>query len=142
MSHLRLIHDVDEPEIFRKYFNTVPIDVAAAISAEQFNEESSMADITREEMDAKLQLVEARMDARLARMEAVVENIGKDVAEIKTANIGMRRFMLGTAAASVLAIIVGFFVAVQLTLQGVAIGQQMPAPQSAQTGPAEAPRAP
>lgn len=47
--------------------------------------EQTMADeITRAELDAKLEAVEARLDSKVSRIEVVAEHIASSISEIKT----------------------------------------------------------
>lgn len=70
--------------------------------------------INRAELDAKLETIEARMDGRLARMEAVVDSIRdearetrSDIREIRSDMKSMKSTVITTAIAAVVAIILG-----------------------------------
>ena len=66
-----------------------------------------MNDITRPELDAKLELIEARMDARIARIESSVEGFKDEAGKLRTELSHAKYWAIGTAIA-VLAIFAGF----------------------------------
>lgn len=65
---------------------------------------ASMSEITREEIAARLEAVEARMDARLARIEGLVSDIAKGQVEVSASNKATRNTIIGTGIAVVLGI--------------------------------------
>lgn len=90
--------------------------------------EEAMSDITRPELDARLELIEAKMDARVARIETAVEQIKEATGEAKN-------FKWWAAAAAVSSVI-GLYAANVSLLQGFIaafesgrnVGQQQTAP--------------
>lgn len=73
--------------------------------------EGSMTDITREELSARLELVESKADARLSRFEERIDQaIGemrRDRTEIKAAIGNLKTTTIVTAISAVLAIVLG-----------------------------------
>lgn len=60
-------------------------------SEERF-EGSNMADeISRPELDARIELIEAKMDARVQRMEMLVEQMSKNVLDIRSDNRDLKK---------------------------------------------------
>lgn len=92
--------------------------------AEQ-SDTDAMTDITREELDAKLEAIEARMDARVVTIGGKIDaflaaqaerdkaseyrfqRIEADVSEIKQSFSSMKSTMIVTAISTVLAIVIG-----------------------------------
>lgn len=66
-----------------------------------------MNDITRPELDAKLELIEARMDARIARIESSVEGFKDEAGKLRTELSHAKYWAIGTAVA-VLAVFASF----------------------------------
>ena len=70
-----------------------------------------MTDITLDLLDAKLQAAEARTEARVARLEALVENSIKNnqtaIADFREENKHTRRITVVTGITSVITIILG-----------------------------------
>ncbi|OPA89003.1 hypothetical protein BFW86_16985 [Pseudomonas fluorescens] len=84
-----------------------------------------MNDITREEFNAKIETIEAKMDARVEsvsakiegflaaqaerdkRLDGVLAQIGKDNGETKTSITSMKTTLIVTAVSTVLAIVLG-----------------------------------
>ncbi|WP_312569123.1 hypothetical protein [Comamonas sp.] len=66
-----------------------------------------MTSMTREEMDAKLSASEARMDARMVRIESQLENIAKSQDAVLASNKTTRTTMVVTGISSALAIVLG-----------------------------------
>lgn len=62
---------------------------------------SLMDEISRHELDAKLEAIEARIDARLARMEVIVERSASDVQAVEKAAGNFKWWAIGTAIAAV-----------------------------------------
>lgn len=98
-----------------------------------------MDDISRPELDAKLEAVEARMDSRLARMEVVVERTSKDVERVASEASNFKWWAIGTAIATVvglyganISLLSGFVAAWE---SGKGVGQQQ-AKQGQQSKPA------
>lgn len=85
----------------------------------------NMNDITREEFNAKLETIEAKMDARVEsvsskiegflsaqaerdkRLDSVLAQIGKDNGDTKTSISSMKNTLIVTAVSTVLAIVLG-----------------------------------
>lgn len=85
----------------------------------------TMNEITREEFNAKLETIEAKMDARVEsvsskiegflsaqaerdkRLDAVLAQIGKDNGDTKTSISSMKTTLIVTAVSTVLAIVIG-----------------------------------
>lgn len=65
-----------------------------------------MTEITRPELDAKLELIEARMDARIARIESSVEGFKEEAGLLRAELSHAKWWAIGTAIA-VLAIFLG-----------------------------------
>ena len=109
------------------------------VFADQHNKSerhSKVDEVTRHELDAKLATVEAKMDARLARMEAVVERTGEDVKAVSRESANFKWWAIGTALAAVVglyganvSLLSGFVAAWE---SGRNVGQQQ---QSANTPP-------
>ncbi|GEM_PF-2310546 len=68
---------------------------------------AAMTSMTREEMDAKLSASEARMDARMVRIESQLENIAKSQDAVLASNKTTRTTMVVTGISSALAIVLG-----------------------------------
>lgn len=66
-----------------------------------------MDQITRTELDAKLETIEARMVGRLARIEDAVKRISEDNAATRSSISGLKMTMNGTAMGAVLTIVLG-----------------------------------
>lgn len=129
MPPVELVHDVDDPSRLESYLHAPPIDFTGL--GEPESTESLVADFSRGELDAKLALIEARMDARLARMEAVVEGMGRDASRIEATvqsgreeNVNHRRWIFGVVIATSVAVIAAMFGAMQLLLGGLTAGLQ------------------
>jgi len=63
--------------------------------------------LNRPELDAKLEAVEARMDARIARIEAAAEGIRRDVDKIESKVGNLKVTMVTTAIGATIAIVLG-----------------------------------
>ncbi len=63
--------------------------------------------ITRPELDAKLETIEARMDGRLLRMEAIAERISEDVRETRSDIKTLKTTVITTAIIAALTIVFG-----------------------------------
>lgn len=63
-----------------------------------------MDEITRPELDAKLQVIEARMDARLVRLETVIDAIADDAKSIKASTNNFKWWAIGTVIATGIAL--------------------------------------
>lgn len=120
-----------------------------------------MNDITREEFNAKLETIEAKMDARVEsvsakiegflsaqaerdkRLDGVLAQIGKDNGETKTSIGSMKTTLIVTAVSTVLAIVLGvagFNTALTSNmLSAFQLGKSTPTPTSEAVTP-EAPK--
>ncbi|MCO6057337.1 hypothetical protein NG726_11715 [Pseudomonas sp. MOB-449] len=65
-----------------------------------------MTEITRPELDAKLELIESRMDVRIARIEASVEGFKEEAGQLRAELSNAKWWAIGTAIA-VLGIFLG-----------------------------------
>ncbi len=66
----------------------------------------AMTEITRPELDAKLELIESRMDARIARIEASVAGFKEEAGQLRAELSNAKWWAIGTAIA-VLGIFLG-----------------------------------
>lgn len=89
-------------------------DAVRTLSAEKFasgepaGQNEPMSDtVTRPELDAKLETIEARMDGRVARIEDSIQRIAADVATMHADSKSLRTTILITAVTSVIAIVFG-----------------------------------
>ena len=118
----------------------------------------NMNDITREEFNAKLETIEAKMDARVEsvsakiegflaaqaerdkRLDGVLAQIGKDNGETKTSIGSMKTTLIVTAVSTVLAIVLGvagFNTALTSNmLSAFQLGKSSPAPTPETVAPA------
>lgn len=69
--------------------------------------EAKMSDITRPELDAKLETIEAKMDARIARIETSVEGFLGEASKLRAELSHAKWWAIGTAVA-VLTVFAGF----------------------------------
>ena len=89
--------------------------------------------ISRPELDAKLETIEARMDGRIARIEDAVQRISNDNAATRAGISSLKTTMIVTAIGAVLTIVLGV-AAFNATLQSNMLnafqaGQQTAKPQ-------------
>ncbi len=63
--------------------------------------------LTRPELDAKLETIEAKMDGRLLRMEAIAERISEDVRETRRDIKTLKTTVITTAIIAALTIVFG-----------------------------------
>lgn len=63
--------------------------------------------VTKDLLDARLETIEVRMDARMARIEDALKSITSSQAEVLASNKSTRTTMIVTALASVLTIVFG-----------------------------------
>ena len=130
----------NEDGFFRNQSNTVMGTVGFAFLPDIQPAPKIMTDITRPELDAKLELIEARMDTRVARIESLIEKvqtsadqISEDNKETRVASRNFKYWAMGIAVATV----VGLYAAnVSLTQTVIAafeagrnIGSPTPVPQ-------------
>ncbi|WP_368655428.1 hypothetical protein ABRY94_11895 [Castellaniella ginsengisoli] len=85
--------------------------------------------ITRPELDAKLETIEARMDGRIARIEDAVQRISEDNAATRAGISSLKTTLIVTAIGAVLTIVLGV-AAFNATLQSnmlsaFQVGQQV-----------------
>lgn len=71
------------------------------------SDNQDMGTVTKDLLDARLETIEARMDARMVRIEGMVSNIGKSQDEVLASNKSMRTTIVVTGISSVLAIVGG-----------------------------------
>lgn len=68
---------------------------------------NNMEYVPRDELNAKLETIEAKMDGRIARIEDAVERISKDNAATRAGISDLKKTMVVTAITAVLAIVLG-----------------------------------
>lgn len=77
----------------------------------QIPDNRNMTDITREELSARLELVESKADARMSRfeerMDSAIGEMRRDRSEIKAAISNLKSTTIVTAISAVLAIVLG-----------------------------------
>ncbi|WP_338523336.1 hypothetical protein NUH87_26640 [Pseudomonas batumici] len=119
-SHLYLV----EKTQYHKGLDKTDVDFRDD-SAQKGSDTQKMNDITREEFNAKLETIEAKMDARVEsvsskiesfmavqaerdkRMEATVNQISANHSELKSSLGSMKTTVIVTAVSTVLAIVIG-----------------------------------
>lgn len=98
----------DENKLFTKSHLPVTTgNFTKADSTEKKANNQNMNDITRHELDAKLELIESRLDNRVARIESAVGGFKDESAALRSELSHAKWWAIGTAVA-VLSIFAGF----------------------------------
>jgi hypothetical protein len=90
---------------FTRAVPEVPSNGAPKAAQQPYNDD--MDNVSRYELDAKLEAIEARMDSRIARIEDGIQRISADSASIIADTKSLRSTMIITGVTTVVAIVLG-----------------------------------